>query len=231
LEDSVDSNKWVLLLIGSAKQPHSTSESLGTHLLALLEPHGFDSEILYIHKSLKCEDSQSEFLSATRRADLIVLAFPLYADCLPYLVIRALELIADDRRQTNETKTQSLLAVVNCGFPESQQNDTAVAICRRFAKETGFRWAGALALGGGEAINGQPLSKVKGMARNAIKSLELAAKALVAGDPVPQRAIDLMAKPFMPKWLYMLGGSWRFKSGARKYGMRKSMKDRPFQSR
>ena len=48
----MNDKKRVLLLVGSAKQPHSTSESLGTYLIEKLKGNGFETETLFIHKSI-----------------------------------------------------------------------------------------------------------------------------------------------------------------------------------
>jgi len=117
---------------------------------------------------------------------------------------------------------------VNCGFPESQHNNTAISICRCFAGEANFEWAGGLALGGGEAISGRPLLKVKGMARNVIKSLELAAIGLAAGKSIPAEAIDLMAKPLIPGRLYTIIGNVGWRRRAKKHNAHKCLKDRPY---
>ncbi len=53
-----------LLLIGSAKKPHSNSESLGTYLLERLKEHGFEAEGLFLHKGLKSDSSIVELLEA-----------------------------------------------------------------------------------------------------------------------------------------------------------------------
>src|SRR3972149_5113086 len=88
-----------LLLIGSAKRPHSNSESLGTYLLERLKDREFEAETLFIHRSLKSDDGTTALLEAVEKADLIILASPLYIGSLPYLVTRTLELIADDRHE------------------------------------------------------------------------------------------------------------------------------------
>ncbi len=222
--------KRVLLLVGSAKHPHSTSESLGTYLIEKLQERGFETETLFIHKSLKSDDRRDELLAATNHPDIIVMAFPLYIDSLPYLVIRIMELIAKNRQEKKDLMEQSLVCIVNNGFPESYQNNTAIAICRQFAREAGFNWAGGLALGGGEAINGKPLLEVKGMARHAIKSLNLTADALATGKSVPQEAVKIMAKPFIPKWMYIWLGGMRWKRDAKKHGVHKKLYNRPYHS-
>ncbi len=224
----MSSQRDVLLLVGSAKRPRSTSESLGSYLCERLGERGFETETLLIHRALKSDQGREELLAAADHAGVIVLAFPLYVDSLPYLVIKAMEVIAKHRRAGGEREKQRLLAIVNCGFPEARQNDTALAICRQFAREVGLEWAGGLALGGGEAIGGQALPKVKGMARNVIKSLDLAAAALAEGKPVPQEAAGAMAKPITPGWIYALLGGIGWKRQAKKHGAQKKLRDRPY---
>ena len=120
------------------------------------------------------------------------------------------------------------MTIVNCGFPEAHQTDTAVRICRRFAAEAGFEWAGALAVGAGETIHGQPLDEIKGMARNVIRSLDLAAAALAENKPVPEKAVRLMAKPLIPRWSYLLLGTRGWKKAATRHGTRDRLNNRPY---
>ena len=224
----MNTKKHVLLLTGSAKRPHSTSESLGSHLLDQLGKYNFNIESMLIHRSLKSDEGIAELLSATNRADLLIVSFPLYVDNLPFLVIQTLELIAKHRQDKTEGKNQRLMVIANCGFPEAQHNNTALAICRQFAKEAGFIWAGGLSLGGGEAIDGKLLSEVQGMARNVIKSLNLSAKALTEGNPIPKEAIELMAKPIIPIWAYTLMGGLGWKQKAKRNKTEKKLRDRPY---
>ena len=222
------SQERVLLWVGSAKRPRSTSESLGTYLCERLGERGFETEMPLLHRALKSDQGREDLLAATDRADVVAIAFPLYVDSLPYLVIRTMELVAQHRQGRGEGKKQRLVAIANCGFPEAHQNDTALAICRQFAREAGFEWAGGLALGGGEAISGQPLPKVKGMARNVIGALDLTATALAEGKPVPQETIESMAKPITPAWMYTLLGGIGWKRQAKKHGTQKKLYDRPY---
>lgn len=218
-----------LLLIGSAKMPHSNSESLGRYLLERLKEQGFETESLFIHRSLKSGNGISALIEAVSRADLIILASPLYIDSLPHLVTKTLELIGEDRRNMERRKAQRFTCIINCGFPEAQHTGTAIAICRKFALETGFIWAGGLGLGGGESINAQPVKELGGMGRNIVKSLDLTANGLSQGKDIPREAIELMAKPLVPRWLYILFGGMGWKRRAKRYGARNSLYDRPFE--
>ncbi len=219
----------LLLLIGSAKLQGSTSESLGGFLRDRLQEQGFEPETLFLHTALKSEEHKARMLRSVRHSELVIMAFPLYVDTLPALLIRAMEDVADCFKGETASQNPRLVCIVNCGFPESKQNDTALAICRQFTLETGFEWAGGLQLGAGEAISGRPLSAVKGLARNVIKSLQLTAEALVAGRPVPQKAKDLMARPLVPKWMYSVFGERRWRQDAKRHGALHHLDDRPYE--
>lgn len=218
-----------LLLLGSPRAAKSTSKALGQYLLGKLEERGVKTKTVHIYAALKSEERWKELSSAVEWADLLVLACPLYVDSAPAPVIRAMERIAAERRAARAENAQQLVAIVNCGFPEVQHNDTAVALYRRFALEAGFEWAGGLSLGGGGVIGGRPLGDLGGMVRNVTKSLDLAAAALAEGRPLPREAQEAMSRPLIPAWAYRLVGDlgWRIQARRNRVAQ-KRLGDRPF---
>jgi hypothetical protein len=221
--------RTALLLVGSAKPAgESSSEAIGSYLLQRLAEYGVNAETHHVARALRTEARTQELLQAVDRADLFILAFPLYVDALPYLVIEALERIAAHRQAQPAPAAGSFLVIANCGFPEVQHNDTALAICEQFAAAAGLRWAGGLALGEGGAINGQPLAKAGGMVRNVVAALDLAAAALAESEPVPAEAIALMARPFIPARAYMLMGDVGWLMQARRNRALTRLAARPF---
>jgi hypothetical protein len=222
-----DTQERVLLIVGSAKRPRSTSESLGTFLCQRLAERGWETEKLLLHRVFRAKQGEDKLLAAVDRADLIVLAFPLYIDTLPYLAVRALEMIAAHRQETEVRRPQRLLAIGNCGFPEAQHVDTALAICRQFAREVGWQWAGGLALGGGESLHGQPLEEAGGKVRHVAEALERTAEALAAGEGVPSAAVSKMDRAMVPAWMYMLLGGLGWRLRARKHGVHGQIHARP----
>lgn len=201
-----------LLLVGSAKKEHeSTSEALGNFLLDRLAVQGFTTDIRYVHRALRTAERSRELLDAIDAADIVVLAFPLYVDSLPYLVTKALEIIAEDRQRRTTPHRPQFVAIANCGFPEAKHNDVALAICRCFAQEAKLQWAGGLALGSGGVIGGQTLAKAGGVANIVRQALTLAADALARQQAVPEEAITLLAKPLIPYAMYttVAGIGWR----------------------
>ena len=162
-------------------------------------------------------------------AGVLMLVFPLYVDSLPAQLTYALECIAERRRGGPLRKDQRLAVVVNCGLPEPYQNDTALAICRQFAKEARFAWAGGLALGAGPALAPSPLEKQSRRAHNVMRALDLAAAALAEGQPIPEQAVSLMAKPLVPRWAYLFVGTARWHIRARTHGAWRNLAARPYE--
>jgi hypothetical protein len=161
-------------------------------------------------------------------ADLVTLAFPLYVDSLPAPVISTLEKIAIYRNSTQVKHPQLFIAMANCGFPESQHNKTALAICEIFANQTGFNWGGSLSLGGGGIVDGGEISTLGGRVAYIKKSLDLTAQSLIKGEIIPDQAKLLMSKPMIPTWLYRLIGSLGWFAQARNFGVLNQLRRKPY---
>jgi hypothetical protein len=205
-----------LLLVGSPKvKSPSTSGILGGYVLEQLKQRGWDTEALTLRANLLRGEGQVEFLSCLDRSDLLILAFPLYIDALPFLATQALEVMAAHLRAQPPEHPKRFFAISNNGFPEAHHNALALAICQRFAVDTGLIWSGGLALGAGEALcSGQPLTGAERTGRppvkHVIQALDMASAALADGQPVPAEAVKLIAKtpiPLMPfslwRWLFV----------------------------
>jgi len=219
-----------LLLVGSPRGKTSTSQALGGYLFEQLSSQGIQTETIRLYGVMKSEFQMRKLLEAVDSVHLITFAFPLYVDSIPGPVMAILEKIAEHRRANTSTHTQRFSVIVNCGFPESAHNNTALAICHNFARLTGFEWARGLSLGGGEGVvHGTSLDELDGRAIPLKKSLELAAQALAVGKPIPQEAVALMAKPVVSPWLYWMLGGYGWKQQAKSYGVQNQLKARPYE--
>ncbi|MFW9970068.1 MAG: NAD(P)H-dependent oxidoreductase [Candidatus Odinarchaeota archaeon] len=224
----MSTDKNALLLVGSPRVEKSTSASLGNYLISKLEEFGMKSEKGFIHRLVNREEKIQSLFEMIDRADLIILTFPLYVDSLPAPVIKAMELIKGERERSESEESKSFIAISNNGFPEGHQNMTALHICKIFAEDCGFIWKGGLALGQGGSIGGIPLLERGGMVRNVVKGLNITAQALRDGKQVPQEAIDLFSKRFIPNFFYnaIVNLGWRLQK--RKYGTKKKIKAKPY---
>ena len=77
-------------------------------------------------------------------------------------------------------------------------------------------------------LNGQPLAKMKGMMRTAVKALDLSAEALAAGRPAPDEAVRLMAKMPIPGFGYRFMANRGWHSQFKKRGEGESLKAQPY---
>ena len=227
--------KKAILLIGSPKGNNSSSKSLGSYLLKKIGEYDIVSETVHIHSEISTEAKTDLFLDKIEEADFIILAAPLYIDTLPAKVIKALNLIAEKRKKLyfddiKSAKNQSFIAVVNCGFPEAEQNKTALKVYQEFAKEAKLKYLGGIAVGMGGAVSGKSLAEMGGMARDLIEGLDQAAEDIVKNQKLSDSVIEKTSKPmFSQKWLYTLGGNlgWRFQ--ALKNGVYRKLNDKPYQ--
>jgi hypothetical protein len=200
--------------VGSPRGNKSTSLSIGKYLCDKLEKAGLAIETGFIYRLMMRKQKQDQFIAMVNDAYLIVLSFPLYVDELPSPVIKAMELLYQNKEKIVNCEEKKFLAIGNCGFPEASQIDLAMEICKNFSNAMNFQWRGGIKLGGGEAIHGRDITKMGRMVRNQKKGLDLAADALLVDKPIPIEAIELISKPIIPARMYIVLGTlgWRMRA-------------------
>lgn len=218
--------KKALLLIGSPKTQRSTSESLGSYLLERLHERGYLCEKLHVLSTLK--NNVEELFSKVNDADILIISSPLYVDTLPSPLIKAFEFISENNREKKSTKKQSLISILNNGFPEPFHNYTALKICQSFANKEGFQWLGGLSIGCGPAINGMPIKNLGGMTRNIVKALDITSQAIADCEGIPLEAIELASKQIIPSFIYTLIANKGWKTQAKKFNVHKDLYAKPY---
>jgi hypothetical protein len=203
----------VLLLIGSAKPVGSVSEILGGYLVKQMESRGYRGDTMRIVPRIEDEKRMQRLLEAAVEAETVVLSFGLYMDAPPAPVIRLLELWYR-HRVARSIHTGRLVTVVNCGMPEADAARKALPFVQRFAQKASLHWAGGLFLGMSEMIDGRELQELGTMARHCRAGLDRSAEALAAGRDIPKQARDLVARPFVPRWLFLWFGMRRWQNHA-----------------
>jgi hypothetical protein len=216
-----------LLLTGSPRGAASVSAAIAAHLGQLLQERGVEVVTESIHRQLRADPELRGLCAALEQADVAGMAAPLYVDSLPGPVTQALETLC--RNRPSETGSgPRWLAIINSGFPEAVHNDTALAICRLFAREAGLQWIGGLAIGGGGMLAGKPLAELGGRARNITRALAMTADAIAQGRAIPEQAQALARKLPIPAWLYRWLADRGFRQEARHRGTAPRLDDRPY---
>lgn len=205
--------KRALLLVGSPRGlEKSTSGRFGGRLLDALAGQAFKTDRVHTHAAVQTPVELDKALAAVAAAHLVVLSLPLYVDSFPAPAISFLEEVA--RRGVGRGHVQFAL-LIQCGFPENAQNDTAVAIAKQFAAEAGWTWLGALALGAAQTYSG-----------TANEALDRVAAALAGGHPIPR----VYVRAGMPAWLYRIGGNLMWRREAKKLGTARKLRAQPYRA-
>ncbi|MEO1209044.1 MAG: NAD(P)H-dependent oxidoreductase [Cyanobacteria bacterium J06638_20] len=216
-----------LLIVGSPRVKSSSSSGiLGGCVLQQLQQRGWETESLTLRGNLLKGGGRAKFLAAIDRAELILFAFPLYIDSLPFLMMQSLEVMAKHLSAHAQKNPKRLCAIANNGFPEAHQNALALAICQQFARDTNMVWLGELAVGAGTVVCQNP--PVEGLRqadrppmKHVMQALDIASAALAEGHSVPPQVAQLLAKtpiPFIPfslwRWLFVTMAKWGWRRGA-----------------
>ncbi len=83
-------------------------------------------------------------------ADGWVFACPLYVDCLPGHLLSCL---AQMDEKYSGGKEIAVYGIVNCGFYEGIQAETALKVMQNWCAKAGFAWRGGIGVGGGGALD------------------------------------------------------------------------------
>ena len=221
----------VMLLVGSAKPTGtSTSESIASVWLDRFAAHDVQVERHHVHREAHSPEGLAKLTAAAAHTDLLIVATPLYFDGLPALVVAALEAILRDREAQAAPSPLAVAGLINCGFPEAHQCRVAGAMLHAFARRAGARWAGALLMGMGGAVNGRPLAETGGLLRHLPPALDAAARALALGHAMPTSAVEAFATPSMPTLGYVLAGDAGWLWTAAHHGALMRMWARPLEA-
>ncbi len=134
----------VIILNGS---PRAASSNSGRYAKIFQKHCSAKTECCNITKS-----NHSEICSKLEHFSDALLVFPLYADGIPATLLLFLKTL-----EQNPPENRPVISVlVNCGFFEYSQNDTAVDMIRLFCRQNGYRFGASLKIGSGEAILNTP---------------------------------------------------------------------------
>ena len=209
----------VVVLIGSPKGVEkSGSARLAREITNGLESAQWSCEWVHMHRVLQSQDGWDAMVVSMARADVILLAAPLYIDSLPAPVIETLHRLSKAKSSLIPSgDPPRFVALLNCGFVESGHNRYAQLMLRLFCEDMGFQWAGGISLGAGGAVTKR--------LRAALKQVS---EALRDDILIPDTVDKTTNKPIMKPWLYVLGGNFMWRRQAKANGVRDQLKAQPY---
>lgn len=114
----------------------------------------------------------------------VVLAFPLYVDCLPVVLLNFLKCLEEHPPANKPT----VHVLINCGFIEPEQNEVCIDMVRLFCRQNGYPFGSALSIGGGEAILDTPFKFL------VVWKLKALSRAILRGQPQALSVTMLLSK-------------------------------------
>lgn len=163
--------KKIILLNGSPKGEIASSnvilddfKKIENNKSSNSDECSIEYEKFHIMDLVKNKEKISIVKDSILTSDAAIIAFPLYVDCLPSIVIEffyELQKMLIREVANGEDKNEKLkeinckvYAIVNNGFPEGSQNRIACEIVENFCKRVNMQWGGAAGIGMGGMVSG-----------------------------------------------------------------------------
>lgn len=220
--------KKVLLLVGSPKKEHSTSNSIGQYMVMNFKKADYISRTIYVYNSLKSESGCKDMVNCFNESNIIILSYPLYVDSLPADCIKALKYIKEERSKADCSISQIFLSVGNCGFYEKDQLQNSLNICKFFAQENNLKWYGGIPVGGGSQLQGKDLLGLGDMTRNLRAALDIVCRSILNAADIPMDKVGKLTNLPEPRFVYSFIANLSFKNAAKNNGVFKNINDKPY---
>ncbi len=208
----------VTAINGSPNTKDSLSGRIIGQMEALLGAKAEVNQAIRMIQDHHAHEDVSELLDA----DILLIVFPLYVDSLPMPLIEVLTQLKEAAK--GAAKKPRVYTIVNCGLYEQEQIALSLNMARHFAEEAGLPWGYGLGIGHGGMMSSFGDDWSKGPASGVYKALCAMAGAIRAEESGP----DVFASPTFPRFLYCMAANWGFRSMARKNGVLKTVRARPY---
>lgn len=180
------------LICGSPKIKNSNSR----HFLEIISNY-LDEYNIYELKS----NEYTDILKSIEKSDVVLFAFPLYADSPSSITLAFMDYIIDNNINL---KDKIIYTVVNCGFREGEQNKTAVNIMKRWCQKTNATYGCSIMIGAGEIVG---KNKFKFLSRSVLKNIKKFASTIKSKETTDDivTTIDLINNRL---YCYIANFSW-----------------------
>lgn len=187
----------IALINGS---PRAERKSNSAILLRFLKSKlGNDSPVASYHFN---RPGNSEYFQELCGMDTLVLSFPLYADAIPSHFFQIMVEFAAYRNRANLQQEILVYVLMNNGFYEGRQCNTALRIVRNWCRRAGLVYAQGAATGAGETLG---FLKQTPLGHGPLGNLGKAVTALALNIMERKKGDDILFSPNMPRsfWQFM----------------------------
>lgn len=189
----------VALISGSPRRKGSASGLIAERIKGFLSNRA-ETVVIAVNKQQLSEVE----LKSIEESDVLVFSFPLYVDAIPSHLLSCLVQLD----KLGKAKNKMIYAVVNCGFYEGIQADTALAVMKNWSTKIDSDWKYGLGVGGGGAVSMILTTDVakgpKGSVDVALKEL---ADNIIDGNSGENKYVSVDMPRFLYKAAAQLG--WR----------------------
>ena len=162
----------------------NTKILLGHFINGFAATHGNFGELAYLNHV----EDRNKFIKLFLEAEQVLLAFPLYTDCMPAIVKTFIELLEP---LCGREGNPDIGFIVQSGFPEPIHSRYLERYLEKLAARLGCRYTGTVIKGGVEGIQAQPAL----MTRKLFNSFYQLGKAFGATGKFDDQIVRKLAQP------------------------------------
>ena len=151
-----------------------------------------------------------EEMEILKKADSIIIAFPLYVDGVPSHLLRCMEQIRDINA--------GVYAVCNCGFYEAEQNKHALKIMGNWCKANNLNWKRGIGIGGGGALGMIMPSSNMMFKKKVVNTLKGLAEEAMAG----RGGENIYVSMGIPRAIYKMAAEKNWRKALKANGLKSS---------
>jgi len=215
----------IALINGSPKVNNSASQTLLAAIKRFLINHNTNCHSgktkikeIGLHSPVVSQETLEEL----KNTDTWIFACPLYVDGIPAHLLSCLMQLEKTDWQNRQIQ---IYGIVNCGFYEGIQAESALNILQNWCTKTGFVWGGGIGVGGGGALEQLPtLKNGHGPKAPVEKALSTMADKIVQRETQKNNYVSIAFPRFLYKMAAQMG--WRQKIKANG-GKIRDLKDQP----
>jgi len=206
-----DSSHVILIDASPKVSEKSVSEWFSDYCRDYWKNESFTVEQINVRKSIKNADL-TEVYKRMEKADAYVIIFPLYFFCMPGILTRFLQDYVCFFLEHSEPVRQKkkVYAVVNCGFPEPENNEEAIHVIKSFSEKIQAEFGFGISLGAGPMIYGaKDAPFMKKVFHNIEEALTMIKEDILAGERKPEQQTlkNVYLTANFPRKLYLSFGS------------------------